>query len=275
MTELETLYEKYHVISDGFQRLYIVDVRDRKFDLEYSTPVQLTIDVPWGWERSGPSDCWAKKTFRQRSWVRLLEEFVRYLQAKAHTDENYLIAYRTDWSKAPIFSSKKTIDNMVQISDSLFFSVNHTAVHSAWIIGDLLELWELRGGTLIIHRAPAGEPAEIREAIGKIRRAEFKNYLIDEQLKTPEKAEKIIKNVEVLNKILAKTGTSFNDFFLIDNTRDLATYKSKLLKEIGSSPNWNETQIAVAKYTLDMVTAFYRQLAKKVKKENFLIWEDE
>ena len=277
--DLKELFKKYNILTDGLQRRYVINAFERKYDLDYVTPIEIGILVPNEWEET-TSDTGIvykgsyHKVFENRSWVQILKEFLIYLQSKEPKTKEDLIAYRTDWSKAAIFSASKTIDNMVEIEDGLFFSVNYTATHSTWIIGDLLSLYGIKYGYIVVHRTPAAEPKEIREVVGTIRREEFKEYLCQRCGKTEERADKIVKNFEVLNKILNKMGTSYNDFFLFDETLALSNYKAKLLKDLYKYVNWDDKQIKVVQAYLDYLTNFYTKLKKESKgnKEDIEFW---
>ena len=268
--KLEELYSKYHIISDGLQRRYIQAVNERRYDLDYVTPIELVILVDRNWEEDNGdliiSPSVVNKRFESRSWVQLLKEMVTYLQNKSPKSKEELLAYRTDWSKAPIFSDSKSIDNMVEIENELFFSVNYTATHSTWIIGDLLEFYGISVGYLVLHRTPISEPKEVREEVGKVRREEFKDYLIAFKGKDEEKASKIVKNFDALNKVLAKMGTSYNDFFLFDDTLALSNYKSRMLKDYPKYIQWNESQVKTVQRYLDYITHYYTKAMKEAKK---------
>ena len=272
--DLNELYKKHNIRTDGLQRRYIIKSFERKYDLDYATPIEIGILVPISWEEPNPDadddyDEYQLNKFESRSWVQVLKELVMYLQSKNQKPKEELISYRTDWSKAAIFTSSKTIDNMVKIDDDLYFSVNYTATHSTWIVWDLFSFYGIKHGYIAVHRPPAAEPKEIREAVGALRRKEFKEYLCQRLGKTEEKADKIIKNFDYFNKLLCKMGTSYNDFFLFDETLALSNYKAKLLKDYYKYANWDEAQLKSARKHLDYLTNFYTELKKKANKNYF------
>ena len=274
---LEELYEKHHVLTDGLQRRYVINTNERRYDLDFVTPIELVILVPREWEEESSfiiSPAVVNKKFENRAWVQILKELVIYLQSKSPKTKEELLAFRTDWSKAPIFSDFKSIDNMVEIGEGLYFSVNYTATHSTWVIGDLLNFYDVGLGYIVVHRTPAAEPQEIRDEIGRIRRIEFKGFLMSNCGKDEEKANKIVKNFEVLNKILGKMGTSYNDFFLFDETLSMSNYKAKLLKDSYKYVSWNESQLKTVRKYLDYLTDYYTKVMKESKnhKEELEFW---
>ena len=271
--ELNDLYKKHRVLSDGFQRRYIISTLERRYDLEHATPFELLILVPKVWEDPSLEGTIVypnvtQKKFENRAWTQLLKEFVAYSLQHIQMLDDDLISFRTDWSKAPIFSKTKTIDNMVEIREGLFFSVNYTAMHSTWIIGDLMKLFGLNYGFLIVHRPPEAEPSDIKEEVGRVRREEFKRFLMVKYGKTEEKADKIVKNFESLNKLLVRMGTSYNDFFLFDDATALSNYKVKLLKDYYKYVSWDENQMKTVRRYLDYLTDFYTKIKKEARKHS-------
>ena len=255
------------MLTDGLERRYVISTMERRYDLENVTPFELVFLVPTKWEKEPDSYIppLMNKKIESRSWTQLIKELVIYLQEKSPKSKEVLLEYRTDWSKAPIFTTGKAIDNMVKIDGDLYCNINHTATHSSWLIGDLLRLYDLNLGFIIVHRPPEAEPEEIKKEIGDMRRKEFKEYLISVYGKSEESANKIIKNIDVLNKILVKMGTSYNDFFLFDSTVMLSTYKSKVLLNIRKYVAWEEKQIEKAKRYLDYLSNYYTKVMKEAK----------
>lgn len=70
------------------------------------------------------------------------------------------------------------------------------------------------------------------------------------------KLSKIVKNFDALNKVLSKMGTSYNDFFLFDDTLALSNYKSRLIKDYPKYIQWNESQVKTVKdiWTISLIT---------------------
>ena len=204
--------------------------------------------------------------FKSRSWVQLLEKLILYLQSKNPKTREELFAFRTDWSKAAIFSDYMAHENMIEIGDRLFFSVNYTATHSSWIVGDLLEFYGLHLGYLVLHKPPVAEPEEVRTEVGKMRREEFKQFLISNCMKSEENASKIINNFESINKVLVKMNSSYDDFFLFDDPVMLATYKSKYLKDLNKYTSWDETKIQTVRRYLDYLTEYFKIAKKESRK---------
>ena len=261
------LFQKYGFLTDGFARQYVSHVKERKYDFENATPKKLVILVPEEWKNPSSSSvnlviC----TFEASSWVRLIEVLFNYLQDKAPKSKEELLAFRTDWSKAAIFAENKAIDNMIQVGD-IFISVNYTATHSVWFIGDLLTFYGVKTGYIFVHRAPIAEPKEIVDlTIGK-RKQGFKQYLMLKCGKTLENADKIISAFDnSFNKILQKMSSSYYNFFLLDSTAYVSNLKSKMLIDISKYVVWTDSKKEVARKYLDYYSNYCTLLMKEARK---------
>ena len=264
--ELEELYKKYGVLTDGLQRRYVINVMDRPYDLDFATPFELSILVPKEWENDSSSpNKYVQKNFIHRAWTRILEDLVLYLLEKAPKSKEELIAFRTDWSKAAVFGDYKMFANIIPLREDLYLSINYTSTHFMWVIGDLIRFFGLEYGFVVVHKTPEVEPREIKEELGKVRREEFKNYLMSKYQKSEESANKIINNIDSLNKVLGKMGTTYNDFFLFDDPTALSNFKSRLLLDYRKYTTWNDHQLETAQRYLDYITNFYTKLKKEAK----------
>lgn len=252
--ELFKLYKKYNILSDGLQRRYVLNAFERRFDLDFVTPIELHAKI--GTEVF---------CFESRSWVQLLKELVGKLYSSGKQARGTLLNYRTDWSKAPIFNDIMSTTNMIEVDNDLYFSVNYTSTHSSWIIGDLLKFYNADYAFLVVHRAPTSEPYEIKNSVREYRKLEFKDYLINTRDVLEERADKIIKSMETLNKLLVMMKTSYNDFFLFDDTGSLSNYKSKLLKEAPKLTSWTDKQLMTVKKYLDYLSDYFNAIMKASK----------
>lgn len=61
-------------------------------------------------------------------------------------------------------------------------------------------------------------------------------------------------------------GTSYNDFFLFDDTLALSNYKSRLIKDYPKYIQWNESQVKTVQRNLDYITDYYTKVMKDAKK---------
>ena len=200
------------VIFCNFKRFYLVDMSQRGYDYEGSTPQVLSFDDFF-------SD--------EHSWVRLIELLARYIVSRIGGDTKRMIEFRVDWSSASIFKEHPAT-NPREVIPGLFVNCNHTAVHSIWLIKDLL-LWfrgSIDDATLLIHRPPASEPTDLQEVYSSAYKTGFKRFLIQKEGKTDIAAEKVISNIEKMNKYLPEISKVYTNWFLICDLQTFSNLKS-------------------------------------------------
>lgn len=265
--DAKELFAKYNCITDGLKRNYMMSVNERRYDMESTEPVELSIHVDRSWDYPGDdSKSFAIHRFTNNSWIRLIEAVALYLQEKAPKSKEELLAFRTEWSDAIIFSDYKAFTNMVEFGE-LYLSVNFTATHSSWVIGDILDFYGIakHGCDLIFHRVPLTEPEEIRNYIEELRKKEFKEFLINNKNLDEEKADKIVNSFKAFNKMLAKMAYNFGNFFLLDNATSLSNLKSKLMIDIDKYAVLTDKQKNTMRKYLDYYTDYYTMLKKRAK----------
>ncbi len=242
---LDALADKYGLIFEGSSRLYVEDLSQRDFNLEHTTPRRFSIH---------------DMEFEETSWGELIRLLTMYLFEIHPELKSDAVSFRTDWSKQSIFTrASKT--NAKQIDDDLWINCNNTALHSCWLIQDLLDFFgeDKTKVRLIIHRPPSSEPPEIKEAIRKQTISSFKDYLIISKDKTEESADKIVANIlNYLNPMLAAYSNSYNDFFLFDSKLILYNYSVDVRKKIGLNNHFSEKGRATLNRYLDYLVEFYK-----------------
>lgn len=269
---LQELYKKHHILTDGLKRIYFQETSDRHLDMTSSTPISLIIYADPEWGNNTPFRvCLTTNpqvfTFQETAWTALLTKLITFLQKNNPQEKEVLYSHKLDWTERYLFTDKKVVVNSVKLDDDLYFSLNYAANHSSWVIDDLLKLYGINRGTLLIHRTPFSEPKEVVDEIKKVRIEQFRKFLIEQQGLNEEKAEKIINVINgPLNKLLAKEGGSYSEFFVFDDTLLLSSLKSKLLARLPYITSWNEKQLNTARKYLDYLTVFYTFLAKEAKK---------
>lgn len=267
------VFNKNGVLTDGLERRYVIHTYDRKLDLDSVTPIELIILVPYDWNKSistiGKTINPEVVRFKQNSWINLLKDLITFLQNGNPKTREELLNFEVDWSYAKVFRETKDIYNMVKLDNGLFFSLNHSANHSQWLIHELLTFYGINYGQLLVHRPPLSEPKEVTDYVKESRISGFKNYLISNKNLSEEKADKIISVIDkVFNKALLKLykcKTAYNDFFLFDDVSKLSNYKSKFLEEALYKLSWNDGQIKTAKKYLDYLTDYYTVLKRNAR----------
>lgn len=247
---LDELFAKHNILLNKTERIYAQSLVERDYNLENTTPFCLVVD--------------GYLELREKAWTKIVKGVATYLQSNYPLPLEELYNFRTKWSKAAVFGPTNFLNNCACVAPNLYVSVNFTSLHSLWFVQDLFELYkvDLSNCYLLIHRSPYAEPIEVQNYIIDVVKESFTNYLISERDKKPEIAQKIVKNIEYLNKILEKVSRSYFNFFLIDSPITLSNLKSRLLIDHGKYVAWSEKQLASARNCLDYYTDFFREIGK-------------
>ena len=230
----------------GLKRLYLEDLTQRDYSLETTTPYQFEIlgkvftDRAWGNLLYKVADC-------------LLEAFPAYLDT--------ILDFRCPWSKQAMFSTEKRT-NYKLVRDGLYINVNHTALHSCWMLQDLLDYFQIDKSSvrLLIHRPSGAESEPVKDYIRMRFKDLFTKFLMEKYGKEQEYAEKkVIPVIEkYLNPMLKKTSKSYIDFFLFGDNQSFVNYMVRVKQMVESDPRFNDKQKkALCKY-LDYLHTFYK-----------------
>lgn len=246
------LINKYNIIIDGKRRRYIYPLPEKLYDLEFTAPDILRI---------------GGEVFQASSWGEMLTKLCTYLLDLRQEYEKDILAYKTPWSDACIFSNEKRI-NHVEIKPGLFLNINHTSLHSCWLIIDILMLFKINFEQceLIIRRMPRAEPKEVRDCFRQEVKQQLKVYLHRNKLLSDEKIEKVIKNLDYLNAEFAKRNSGYDDLYLFDDANMFNTMKSKFIPEFASKRPDYEKSEKLAKIYLGYLGDFYRDNGYYFKK---------
>lgn len=233
-----------NVVFDGERRYYIQDLTERSYSLENCTPYQIEID---------------DIVIEEHSWGILLCKMTRDLLKKYPQKEIDIFAFRTDWSKQEIFlPTPKT--NSKEVKPGLYINCNHTALHSCWLLQQILDYFEVNKSNvrLLIHKPCGSEPIKVREYIIKRFKSGFVEFLISQYHKSPEKAEKALNIIEKhLNPMLCKISKTYTNFFLFDDKYILSNYIKTLSEKINKNLLLKENvRVGLCKY-LEYIKAYY------------------
>lgn len=239
-----SIYDDNGVILKGKERFYNESLTERDFNLEGCTPIYLLIDGDY---------------VSDRAWIGMLPKIFNYLQRRNPKDIDELLNYRTKWTKTPIFSITKRT-NFSPTYNGLYMNTNHTALHSMWVVQDILAYYQADFSTasFVIKRPPSAEPKEVRDLVKEENKRAFGEYLYENGY-SEERTRQLIEFIESANLVLQKISKFYNDFYLLDNPLTLSNYKSRYLREIPKyyMPKDQEAAYAIAKESLDAYSTFF------------------
>ncbi len=209
------IYEKYGIhIIDG-RRYYECDVSDKLPILENTIPYYFSYkDIE----------------IHDNKWGHLATTILTELDKRNPKSDDYLLGLRYDWSKADVFSKSKRT-NFTPFRD-IYLNTNHTSTHALMSIQCLLRAYDvdLKECYLLINRHPVVEPPEVRDYIINLETRRFSKYLLAQGFDFI-RVSKMLTNFETINKLLASTPTSFDNFYLFDDYMYFTSYRYKVIKE--------------------------------------------
>lgn len=234
-----------NLVFYGNKRYYIEDLSHKDFSLEHTTPYMITL---------------LDTTIEERSWGILLVRVVDLLIQKKTVMEDKLVSFRTSWSEKEIFLLDNKKKNCKELINGMYLDCNHTALHSCWLLGEILGLFgvDKTSVCLLIRRPPQAEPQEVKDNIRGEIKAEFKEYLCCECGKAQDESEQIIRIIDdKINRLLLDESPSYNDFFLFDDYYYVHNFGYKIKKKLGKEiyGNMYKEQIKV----IDLLVSFYKK----------------
>lgn len=244
-SELQQLYEKYNVTLHRKKRIYKVNLDTRDFALFNSTPYLLTYN---------------DFASQHHSWGNLLLDFVNYLEYNDPKKAEYLLGFNTDWSKQDIFSDRKKT-NYKKLLNGLYLNCNHTALHSCWLLQDIIGLYDIDTNdvNLYIHRGNDCEPKELIEKIQNEVKLDFKKFLIDKHNKSEINAQKIISNIDIaMNPKLKELSSTYTNFFMFDDYVMLYNYSIKFESKIDENLRIPQKNKMIFKRYLSYLKEYYK-----------------
>lgn len=166
----------------------------------------------------------------ENAWTHLSLALLTELDKRNPKTEEYLLGLKYSWSKTDVFSKTKRT-NFVSFKN-IYLNVNHTSTHALMNIQCLLHAYGVNPGDcyLLINRHPSVEPYEVRKQIIEQEKRGFFKSLIARHFDV-SRAEKILSNFEIINRILAKVSKGFDNFYLFDDYCYFANYKQKVIEK--------------------------------------------
>ena len=215
MDEITISINGQDLLLIGKKRYYKENLFERDFSLENTTPYILRIN---------------QYEIIETAWIDMICSVASYLIMHGNKTHIELLKYKTDWSKAAIFSEEKRT-SFRKVGIDIYINYNHTALHSCWLMQDLLNFFEidLNDVEFYIHRPSSTEPKVVKNYFAKKAYREFEFFMVECKDKTAEQANKIISNIETyLNVFLRKVSKSYDDVFLFDDILTATNYINRI-----------------------------------------------
>lgn len=240
-----SLVPKDGLIFDNHKRYYLEDLTQRDFLLENTTPYQIFL---------------FDTIIEDNSWGILLKKVALLMLEKCPEKESSILDFRCDWTKAEMFSTiVKT--NFKELKENLFINTNHTALHSCWLLQDLMAFFDVDASKVIflIHRTPGAENSKIKDSIRNNFIEEFSKYIVDNLKKDEHYANTVVKYISTyLNPILSSISKSYPDLFLFDNTAVMYGYIKKVRSKIENS-TYKDNSKKTLNTCLDILVDYYKK----------------
>jgi len=232
--------DKYGIITIRKKRYYNINMSDYML---------LDETIPY---------CFIYKEIRifSGSWNRVTVKILEEIDKLKPKSTEELLHLQYSWSKQPVFSTDKRI-NFTHFK-GIYLNTNHTSTHARMNIQCILKTYgiNLNECSMIIRRHPKAEPAEVREHYKRNTIAAFSNYLIL-KVKTRDKIETVINNINTINKFLTNISSGYDDFFLFDDFYYFCNYKKKTIDYVSKKyPLSNNLNITIR--MLEYLDEFYR-----------------
>lgn len=233
------------LLIDGKRRYYKENLLERDFTLENTTPYLLMI-----------------KDYEiiETTWGEMICSLSAYLILNGNKTNEELLNYRTEWSKSCIFSMERKT-NYRRIKNKLYVNCNHTALHSCWLIQDLLNFFEinLNDVEFYIHRPSSTEPHKVKEYFLNKAYKEFEFFLFESKNKTSDQSNRIIENIDTyLNLFLSKITKSYNNVFLFDDVLTATNYFVKLKEFINKQDGITDKNKIILERYIAYLLEFYK-----------------
>lgn len=245
MDEINLSLGKHNLIIIGKRRYYDENLNERDFHLENTTPYLLRI---------------GDYEIQEGSWVEMIRNLSAFLVDKYPSLNCEIIDFRTDWSKSAIFSNNSKT-NYKKVMSNVYVNCNHTALHSCWLIQDILRFYKinLNEVKLYIHRPSSAEPVEVKDYFLRKARKEFLVFLMEAYDKTHVQGQKIISNISnYMNPILKKLSKSYDDLFLFDDYATAINYIAKEREYINAQLTIPEKNKVILNRYCNYLQAFYK-----------------
>lgn len=234
------------IVFEGQRRYYVEDLSQRDYTLESTTPYQIDI---------------LGHVIDEHTWVHLIRKITELLLSIFPDFRDKIVDFQCPWSKAKMITNEPRT-NYRPIAGELYVNCNHTALHSCWMIQDLLDFFGVDKSTVsfLIHRPSGAEPKHVKEYIENRFKRNYALFIQRKTNKGEEYSDKVIRLTEkYLNSKLRKVSKSYTSLFLFDDNATLSNYVKKIREMITVDVKLDEKNKRVLNKYLDYLVEFYKE----------------
>lgn len=239
--------EKYNIEYYDNKHCYRINLVEREYNLENTSPVLFVIDG---------------KEVDEKSWGRLLERVSNYLINKHSPDADFLLNIQLDWSKQQVFTKNRQVSaHLGPLVNDLYINTNHTSTHMCWLLLDILKVFNEKLETikLLIRKLPGTEEEEVQEHYNSLSKNMFFEFLKTSKRFDEIKSKDIFIGIKKLDIILKEHFPSYGSFLSFESKGEFSVIKSRFLRKINIM-NLNENNKKSIKYILDLLTTYYQNI---------------
>ena len=247
--------EKYNIKYIDNSRCYKINLNERNFFLDYSSPQLLIIDG---------------KEIDESSWSGLMGRLYNYLIRKHNISKEQLLSFSVEWSKKHIFSDvKMTGFDYGPLENNLYYNVNNSSTHLQWTIQDfLLCLNEDLSQIELYIKIPASkEKDEVINYYFQLSKNKLKIFLSKRIGYDNKKISRFMSQFEKVDNVFKKYFKNQVSLLLLEDKHYYAMYKSKLLAKFNSVSRLSDLTERI-KCILDDLNLFYAYLEESLVIDN-------
>ena len=253
---LEKLYKKYHILTDGLERRYVIDF-DEEIDFSH---LMIIKEVAFLFKDKGGhiNHISLEKNNNKATFALLVME----LQSILHKEKDELLSFKVDYLDHPVFKEKDENDDY-QVDESIFVSSKYKDEIYFKLIKDILSFYGIKKRMMTIHKVGTLEPLELLEILEQYRKEDFAYYLEKEKQYSSKKIKTTIRLVECFDELMKREHQAYSSFFHLDNPYIAGLYRTLVFPDFKHLASWNDIELGQARSVLRVVEDYYRYVKKK------------
>lgn len=240
----QNIEHKYGIEYIENSHVYKLDLEDRTWDLQYTSPHTTIFDGIY---------------ITESTWANLVETIVKMLLENDPKSKEELLKIELSWTKQSVFNEDRILKAYHGPFDNdLYINLNFDAKHMVFVLLDLLTYFRIDLNQIQIYykKKPFYEPGEVVEYFYDKAKKNLFEYLLINKRYSESKVESLFKGLEKLDLLFIKSHKSHKSLLLFENKAEYAVTKSKFYR-IDISRLKDEKTIRNIKKILDILTDYY------------------